>query len=124
MSNSRLPGVNIEPATYRVLVKKQQLEKKTEAGIVLPEDVVEAEEAAINIGKIVALGESAGVYFYKTYGAEWPFQLGDMVLYRRHHGFKLKDPVSGESYVLLNDEHIEAKYLADIKESVSIYDRQ
>lgn len=113
--------IGIEPATYRLLLERQQLSKITAGGIYLLEEALKQEEAAINIGKIVAMGESAGQYFREKYGAAWDFKVGDMVLYKRHHGLLVKDPLSGKRFILLNDEHVEAKFKEGaVKEGVFI----
>ena len=114
----------IEPTTFRLLLVRQTVDEVTQGGILLPKDVVKSEQEAVNIGKIVALGESCGEYFRRTYDAKWPLAVGDFILYRRHHGLVIEDPVTKKEYVLLNDEHVEAKYLAQLNMRVQLHDRK
>jgi chaperonin GroES len=81
------------PLFERVLVKPDDVEKKTETGIILP---VEARKRP-NSGKIVAIGHMV------SKNSECPIKAGDQVLYLRYSGMDVK--VNGELHhlVMAND---------------------
>lgn len=93
----------IVPLGYRVLVKPDPIERKTQGGIVLPETAAEQHDRAQQTGRLVACGPEA----WKDYAAPWAVP-GDRVLYARHGGVHLTG-ADGATYRMLNDEQITAK---------------
>lgn len=86
---------NIEflPLFERVLIKPNDIEKKTETGIILP---IEARKRP-NSGKIVAMGHMV------SKNSDCPIKIDDQVLYLRYSGMDVK--VNGELHhlVMAND---------------------
>jgi chaperonin GroES len=86
---------NIEflPLFERVLIKPNDIEKKTETGIILP---IEARKRP-NSGKIVAIGHLV------SKNNDSPIKIDDQVLYLRYSGMDVK--VNGELHhlVMAND---------------------
>lgn len=103
----------IIPILHRILVKQDKLEEKdetyraaTRSGIVIPHlDEKTREQAAIDTGTIVAIGDTA----FKDFGATNPVAIGDYVVFAKHAGKVLVDPDTEEKFVALNDEDIIAK---------------
>lgn len=95
----------IEPAGYRILVKPDPIEEVSKGGIhiVVTERERVMEKAAQIYGTLVAVGPTA----WKEQGTPWA-KVGDRVAYSRYGGKFIKDPETGEEFVLLNDEDITA----------------
>jgi co-chaperonin GroES (HSP10) len=104
----------IIPVLHRILVKQDKLEEKDEtfkrargAGLVIPNlDEREREQAAIDTGTVVAIGDTA----FKDFGASNPVVVGDYIVFAKHAGKKIKDPYTDEVFVALNDEDVIAKF--------------
>lgn len=91
----------ILPLLHRILLKLDDVEKKTESGIVIPEMVTERERKAIEIGTVVAIGPTA---FKDFGGAEDTLSIGDKVIIARYSGKEVKD--KDEAFIVVNDEDI------------------
>jgi len=93
-------NVGIVPLGDRVLIKefgKEQKERKTDAGIIIPESV--KEDGGTKKGKVVAVGEGR----YED-GKLVPMRVkkGDMVLFSWGDEIKIK----GEEYQIVNESNI------------------
>jgi co-chaperonin GroES (HSP10) len=103
----------IIPILHRILVKQDKLEEKDEAfkrakgaGLVIPTmDEHGREQAAIDTGTVVAIGDTA----FRDFGTTSPIQVGDSVVFARHAGKIIIDPQDNIQYVALNDEDVVAK---------------
>ena len=93
-------NLNIHPKGYRILVKADEIEEETEAGIFIVQDK-NMERAAQMKGTLVAVGE----YAWDRYDNPWA-KVGDCVLYAKHSGKNVEDPVTKENYVIMNDEDL------------------
>jgi len=89
----------IVPAGHRVMIKPDDVEKKTASGIVLPVDE-KKEKAATVIGTIVAIGPNAWRAFDD--GLPWA-TIGDRVYYIKYAG---KFVGKEEEFIVVNDEDI------------------
>lgn len=100
----------ITPAGYRVLVKADSVEEVTEAGIIVysNERDLLLEKAAQTFGTLVAVGESA----WHDQPSAWA-KVGDRVSYSKHGGKFIKDPETGEEFVILNDDDITSIIVGD-----------
>ena len=96
----RLP----QPVGYKVLVTLPKIEEKTEGGIIKPNSVVDREEAAANIGFVLALGSDAYKDKDKFPTGPW-CKKGDFVVMRTYSGTRMF--VDGEEFRMLNDDSIE-----------------
>lgn len=95
----------------RLLVKPDPIEE-TVNGFVMVTDK-KLERAGQIVGTLVSIGHLC----WKDFSDETPWaEVGDAVLYSRYAGKFVEDPLSGENYVILNDEDIIAKITR--KESV------
>lgn len=112
--------MNIVPLLHRVLVKQDKLEERDEtykragsAGILIPHlDEKVREQAAIDTGIVVAVGETA----FRDFNNVGCVSVGDSVVFAKHAGKLVIDPISAEKYVALNDEDLICKFT---KEAVS-----
>lgn len=93
----------IIPTEFKVLVKPKKVERKTEGGIVLPDEVMTKEEHSTMEGILVAVSPIA---FTDPDWLETP-KVGDKVVYDKFAGSTIlgKD---GEKYRLINDRNIGA----------------
>jgi co-chaperonin GroES (HSP10) len=98
---------------HRILVTADRLEEKDEtfkragaAGIIIPNlDERAREQAAIDTGIVVAVGETA----FRDFGAT-PVKVGDYIVYAKYGGKAIVDPFTNEKYVALNDEDVIALF--------------
>lgn len=96
----------IEPCGHRVLVRTFQTQRKTEGGILLPENVADKKDKAETKGVLLDYGPTA----WKAEGfgnAPWADR-GDVVIIGRHEGIFVTG-VDGIEYRLLQDEGIQAR---------------
>ncbi|MEI6650504.1 MAG: co-chaperone GroES [Candidatus Moraniibacteriota bacterium] len=77
---------NVRPLGENILIAPEKAEKKTSAGIYLPEN---ASEERPQQGKVVAVGESEKIKVKK----------GQTVIYTRYGGTEVK--IDGEEYLLV-----------------------
>ena len=84
---------------HRALVKPKQVEKTTEAGIIIPDMTTRKEQAGTEEGTILALGDTFG----KDFGAGILPQIGDKIIFAKYAGKFIKDG-DGTDLVLLNDD--------------------
>jgi len=91
----------ITPLLHRILLKLDDVEKKTASGIVIPESVTEKERKAVEIGVVISIGETA----FKDYGGnESTLAVGDRVIIARYSGKEIQD--NDVKYIIVNDEDI------------------
>lgn len=89
----------IHPRGYRLIVRPDELETQTAAGILIVTDE-KLEKAGQMRGTLVSVGSRCWE------GTDPYAQIGDWVLYSRYAGKNLEDPETREQYVILNDEDI------------------
>ena len=104
----------ISPNGHYVLIKPDDvtemdstLKGAKEAGLHIPEEILNQEQGATVIGTLVAIGPDAWVAFKSK--DPWA-EVGQRVYYPRHTGNKLKDPDTGIEYLLMTDERVIANY--------------
>lgn len=95
----------IEPAGHRVLVKVEEVEKKTAGGIIIADTIRDKMTEANIFGTIVKIGQNAWKAFDD--GVPWAKE-GDRVAFAKYGGFVIEDPNTKEQFRLLNDEDITA----------------
>lgn len=95
----------IEPAGHRVLVKVEEVEKKTAGGIIIADTIRDKMTEANIFGTIVKIGQNAWKAFDD--GIPWAKE-GDRVAFAKYGGFVIEDPNTKEQFRLLNDEDITA----------------
>jgi len=93
--------MKINPVLHRILVKPDDLEDKTQSGIIIKYD--KREEAAVEKGTVVLVGSTA----YKEFGStaeEQGIKVGSRVTFAKYAGKTIKD--GDVKYLLVNDEDI------------------
>ncbi|WP_072281510.1 co-chaperone GroES [Rappaport israeli] len=90
--------MNLRPLHDRVIVKREEEEKTTAGGIVLPGSAAEKPSQ----GKVVAVGEGK---LHKN-GERTPLSVkeGDTVLFGKFSGSEVK--VDGEEYIIMREDEI------------------
>jgi len=100
----------IEPTGSYVLIKATMIEKVSEGGIVMPEDLIKKEQMVERTGEVVAIGPCAYVDWAgcdvegKTPAECWGIKVGDMVEHKRYEA---------EDSVMSDDETI-YRYMRDV----------
>jgi chaperonin GroES len=97
-------GSGIKPVGYNVLVKPDEVEKKTKGGIILPETKLEKDEFGRMEGTLVAASPMAFA------NSDWPAsepkpQVGNRVIFSRYAGSEVTGK-DGSKYWLMKDESI------------------
>lgn len=95
----------MQPVAWRVLVKPDDIEEKSEGGIVLAVDK-KLEKGARITGVIVGIGEDV---YPNSILPKAGLHVGDRVYYAKYAGKTVLDNETGEELVILNDEDIVAK---------------
>jgi len=89
----------IKPLSGYALIEPLEMEKKTAAGIVLPESHDEKSQK----GKVIAVGKS----IYKEGQEIIPeFKVNDTVVYKKWGGDEVKFGTSGKEYIFVKFEDI------------------
>lgn len=92
----------IAPVEYKILIQPEEVERKTESGIILTDKVTERDKLAQVRGKLVAVGGNA------FEGWEEPIpKVGDTISYAKYAGLIVKGKDEVE-YRLANDKDITA----------------
>jgi len=98
------------PVEYKILVLPEEVERKTESGIILTEKITEREKMAQVRGKLVAIGGNA----FEDWQDPIP-QVGDTISYAKYAGLVVKGK-DGVEYRLANDKDITAIVKEDTNE--------
>lgn len=100
----------IKPILHRILVKPddimdkdKHLRKAKELGLMIHQDEQNREQAAVDEGTVVSIGETAFLDF-KVEAV--PIKVGDKIVYARYAGKAIVDPADETKYVALNDEDV------------------
>lgn len=104
--------MRIQPIEFNVLIKPQEVEKKTASGLYLPDQTVEADKYAQQRGEIVALSPLAFSY------ADWPDgtvlpKVGDTVFFGKYAGTMVKE--GDAEYRLVKDKEIAAVLVEEVQ---------
>ena len=94
-----------EPTGWKLLVAPVPYEKKTEAGIWIPDERVDAESVATIVALVLKMGSLAYKDDKKFPTGPWCKE-GDFVIFKAYSGVRLK--VKGKEFRLINDDTIEA----------------
>lgn len=94
----------IEPTEFKVLVRPDKIEEKTQSGIWKPQETVEREQAAAQHGTLIAISPLAFTYETWPEGTQSP-KIGDRVAFARYAGMALEGK-DNEDYRLMNDKDI------------------
>lgn len=92
----------LNPVEYKILIDPEEVEKKTESGILLVDKVTEREKMAQVRGKLIAIGGNA----FEDWQEPIP-KVGDTITYAKYAGLIVKG-VDEKEYRLANDKDITA----------------
>jgi len=92
--------LKIKPMAGYALIEPEKLEKKTAAGIVLPDTHDEKSQK----GKVIALGGPLLTETGKKIVPE--FKMGDIVVYKKWGGDEVKLDVTGKEYTFVKFEDV------------------
>lgn len=103
---------NIVPVTFRILLKPYLVEEQDEAYKIAKrlnmdmsqEKKLEREQAAVDQGVVVSFGPTA----FEEFGCPNPLKVGDEIVFARHAGKEVVDPVTKEKFVIINDSDVVA----------------
>lgn len=109
MDTAELKAENVDqlpqPRGYKLLIAIPEHKTKSEGGIIIPDQLRDAEKTASIYGNVIAMGPDA-------YGDEIKFpagpycEVGDWVVFRSYSGTRLM--VNGNEFRLINDDTVEA----------------
>ena len=97
--------MRMHPVAWRVLVKPDPIEEKTQGGLVLATNE-KLEKGARITGTIVGIGPDVYSSSTLVYGG---LRLGERVYYAKYAGKTIVDNTTGEELVVLNDEDVVCK---------------
>jgi chaperonin GroES len=88
----------IIPLLHTILVKPQNVETKTEGGIILPDMLTDKERKAVEVGTVISVGPRAFIDYGRSPDI---LNKGDTITYTRYAGKEIKD--GDDTYLLVND---------------------
>ena len=99
MARPKSSKPKLKPTAGYALVEPVALEKKTAAGIVLPDTHDEKSQK----GKVIAMG---GPIFDDGHKIVPEFKVGDMVVYKKWGGDEVKLDITGKEYTFIKFEDV------------------
>lgn len=101
----------IKVCGHRLLVKPILLEESDEVyksakalGLELIREDTKREAESVDKGIVMQIGATA----FKDFGGDYWCHVGEMIVYAKFAGKLVKDPVTKEDYIVLNDEDVVA----------------
>ena len=88
---------------YRILVIADELDKVSEGGIVYVHFDKRAEQAALQTGVVVGIGNTAWLTEVST--EPW-CEVGSHILFSKHSGRFVIDPTDDAEYLIMNDTDV------------------
>jgi len=92
----------IIPLLHGILIKPDNVEKKTDGGIIIPDMVTEKERKAVEYGTVVRTGPRAFIDYGRSPDI---LSAGDRVSFARYAGKEVRD-TDDAVYLLVNDVDI------------------
>jgi len=102
MTNQTRNTSGIAPCGHYILIEPEEVEKKTQSGIILVDETVENAEREVTQGKLVAIGHTGWNEFGD--GTPWA-KVGDTVCFGKFAGRDMTGK-DGKRYVAMNVEDI------------------
>lgn len=93
------------PVGFRILIALPEIKKKTDGGIIRPDEYVGKEQQASILGFVVKTGPDCYADMARFPGGPWCKE-GDWILFRAYSGTKLR--IHGREFRLINDDTVEA----------------
>tara|TARA_R100001460_G_scaffold71639_1_gene112429 strand:- start:744 stop:1115 length:372 start_codon:yes stop_codon:yes gene_type:complete len=94
-----------EPKGYKLLISPVEVEEKTEGGVIMPDQIRDAEGIASIIGYVVSMGPDAYKDEEKFPTGPW-CKKGDFVIFRSYSGTRFK--IHTQEFRIINDDTVEA----------------
>ena len=94
-----------EPKGYKLLISPVEVEEKTEGGVIMPDQIRDAEGIASIIGYVVSMGPDAYKDKEKFPTGPW-CNKGDFVIFRSYSGTRFK--IHSHEFRIINDDTVEA----------------
>tara|TARA_R100000005_G_C4820576_1_gene102127 strand:- start:145 stop:516 length:372 start_codon:yes stop_codon:yes gene_type:complete len=94
-----------EPKGYKLLISPVEVEEKTEGGVIMPDQIRDAEGIASIIGYVVSMGPDAYKDKEKFPTGPW-CKKGDFVIFRSYSGTRFK--IHTHEFRIINDDTVEA----------------
>lgn len=103
----------IEPLGHRVIIKPDPVEVMSEGGIIFAqtEEFLRREKSETSTGIVVSYGPSA--WLDPALGGEPWVEIGDRIVYAKYSGKFVVDPDSGDEYIVINDDSIQARVVKE-----------
>lgn len=92
-----------EPTGYHVLITIPEIKKKTDGGIIIPDEITGREHTASIVGFVLKLGPDAYADKKKFPSGPWCKE-GDFVLFRSYSGSRVK--INGQEFRFINDDTV------------------
>lgn len=96
--------MSLKAVGFRIIVKPNDIIKKTPSGIVIAVDE-KLEKGAVTSGTIVDIGEDAFVA-YRPKTEFCGLKVGDQIHYPRYAGKGIKDETTKEELLVIHDEDV------------------
>lgn len=93
----------IRPVEFNVLVEPVTMEKTTKGGLIVPDQVLDKQQAAAVHGRIVAASPLA--FSYDDWPKEQRPKVGDNVVFAKYAGMQVEG-ADGKPYRLIKDKDI------------------
>ena len=93
------------PVGFRILIALPSIKKKTDGGIIRPDEYVGKEQQASILGFVLKTGPDCYSDKNRFPGDPWCKE-GDWILFRAYSGTKLR--IHGNEFRLINDDTVEA----------------
>jgi len=100
MARTKLIAPKLKPTAVYALIEPVELEKRTAAGIVLPDTHDEKSQK----GKVIAMGKAPVDEKGKKHEPE--FKVGDSVVYKKWGGDEVKLDITGKEYTFVKFEDV------------------
>lgn len=104
-------SIPMRPMFWKILLELAPSRRTTSGGIALPDQVVEADEHFLCVGKLVGIGE---LCFKRVvdeslhYGRQTLPKIGDWIVFGRHSGQKIKPRDDTQpTYIILSETDIQ-----------------
>ena len=92
----------LTPVEYKILIEPEEVERKTESGIILTDKITDREKMAQVRGKLIAIGGNA----FEDWLPPIP-KVGDTISYAKYAGISVKGQ-DGRDLRLTNDKDVTA----------------
>lgn len=94
-----------DPVGYRILLALPEVKKKTDGGIIRPDEYVGKEAQASIIGFVLKKGPDCYLDKTRFPSGAW-CEEGDWVIFRAYSGTRIR--IHGQTFCMINDDTVEA----------------